>query len=58
MKTAFFSLGIIGITASIILLNRFNADPSVGNHIYWLGVVGVVVGVVGFIGYAVERRKK
>ena len=58
MKTAFFSLGIIGITASIILLNRFNADPSVGNHIYWLGVAGVAVGLVGFIGYAVERRKK
>ena len=38
MKTAFLSMGIIGIIAAIILLNRFNADPSVGNHIYWLGV--------------------
>ena len=42
----------------IIFLNRYNADPAVGKHIYWLGVAGVAVGVIGFIGFAVERRRK
>lgn len=58
MKNAFLALGILGITAAIILLNRYNANPAVGNHIYWIGVVGVAVGVIGFIGFAVERRRK
>lgn len=57
-KHIFLILGIIGITAAIIFLNRYNADPAVGKHIYWLGVAGVAVGVIGFIGFAVERRRK
>lgn len=57
-KTIFLFMGIIGITAAIILLNHYNADPTMGSHIYLLGVAGVAVGAVGFIGFAVARRRK
>ena len=58
MKNVFLALGILGITAAIIFLNRYNAAPAVGSHIYWLGVAGVAVGSVGFIGFAVARRRE